>query len=104
MSFADQISQLKNENSCLLEMLENIKRDKARLEQANSEVEDEVQVQKSIIREAQMTIHLHQQDIQHWMGVAGGYQLTYIRCSDALGQMITFAQGVKSEVLAQTIE
>ncbi|KAK5718223.1 hypothetical protein LTS12_027704, partial [Elasticomyces elasticus] len=74
MSFADQISQLKNENSGLLEMLENIKRDKARLEQANSEVEDEVQVQNSIIREAQMTIHLHQQDIQHWMGVAGCYQ------------------------------
>ena len=64
MSVTDQISQLKNKNSCLLEMLENIKKDKVRLEQVNLEAEDEVQVQKSIIREAQMTIHLHQQDIQ----------------------------------------
>lgn len=65
---------------------------------ANSEAEDEVQVQKSIIREAQMTIHLHQQDIQHWMEVANCYQVSCIRCSDALGQMISYAQGVKSEV------
>lgn len=104
MSVTNQLSQLKNENSCLLEMLENIKRDKARLEQANSEAEDEVQVQKSIIREAQMTIHLHQQDIQHWMGVANCYQMSCIQCSDALGQMITFTQGVKSEVPVQAID
>lgn len=103
MSVTDQISQLKNKNSCLLEMLENIKKDKVRLEQVNLEAEDEVQVQKSIIREAQMTIHLHQQDIQHWMTVADCYQESCIRCSDALGQLITFAQGVKSEVPAQAI-
>ena len=101
-SVTEQVNQLKNENAYLLEQLENIKKDKARLELANSETEDEVQVQKSIIREAQMTIHLHQQDIQHWMGLADYYQVSCIRCSDALGKMIAFAQNVKSEVPAQT--
>lgn len=67
-----------------------------------SGAQDEVQIQKSIIREAQMTIHLHQQDIQHWMGLADYYQISCLRCSDALSQMISFAQGVKSEVPVST--
>lgn len=92
--------QLKDENARLSRDLENAKKDMAALKLAKAEMDDEVQVQKSIIREAQMAIYLHQQDIQKWIAVAEVYQANCIRCTDALEQLITFAQGVKSEVPA----
>lgn len=93
-----------DENSRLCEELEHVKKDIAALKLAKADRDDEVQVQKSTIREAQMTIHLHQQDIQKWMAVAEVYQTSCIRCSGALEQLITFAQRVQSEVPALSSE
>ncbi|KAA8647900.1 uncharacterized protein ATNIH1004_002326 [Aspergillus tanneri] len=96
-----QYEQVMAEKFQLIQKLEQVEKDKAALELAKAEAEDEIQVQKSIIREAQMTIHLHQQDIQHWMTVAEYYQSSCMQCSEALGQLIAFAQGISTELPSQ---
>ncbi|KAL4888216.1 hypothetical protein BDV59DRAFT_196628 [Aspergillus ambiguus] len=93
-----ELDRLQEDNSRLEEEVKQLRKANEALVSAKCEAEDEVQTQKSIIREAQMTIHLHQQDIQSWMAVAECYQMSCIRCSDALGQIIAFAQGVQSEI------
>lgn len=80
--------------------LEQAKKDIEGLKLAVAEAKGEAQVRKSIIRDAEMAIHLHQQDIQNWMAVAEVYQTSSIQSSDALGKIIAFVQEVTHEVPA----
>lgn len=94
-SSSKELQDLQEENAMLIDKLEQAKKHSA--EQA-----DEIQLLKSIIREAQVTIDLHQQDLQQWISVAKYYQQSCFQCSDVLGQAITFLQGLKSEIPAST--
>ncbi|CAG8898481.1 unnamed protein product [Penicillium egyptiacum] len=64
---------------------------------AATQAEAKIKDQNSIIQEAQMTIHLHQQDILNWMAVAEWYQTKCFQCSSVLGQMMAFLQDTTSE-------
>lgn len=70
----------------------------SRHEHAASEAKEEIKDQKSILSEAQMTIHLHQQDILNWMALCEWYQIRCLQCSNVLGQMMAFLQGSTSEI------
>lgn len=65
----DLIAQLQAENLGLAEKLRMAEEKAHRNEQAAIEAKDEIDSQRSIIREAQMAIHLHQQDILNWMSL-----------------------------------
>ena len=95
---SDHLQLLKDENSVLARELEQAKKDMEALKLASSEAENEIEAQKSINRETQITINLHEQEIRNWKAVAKVYQTSCIRCSDALGQIIVFAQELKSAV------
>jgi hypothetical protein len=75
-----------------------VEKDKVALELARAEAKEEVQAYEAMIQESQMTLNLHQQDIQHWIMVATYYQANCTRLANALKQLIAFAQGVESEV------
>jgi hypothetical protein len=84
------------ENESLAEKLK-IAQDKAfHYKEAATQAEAEIKDQESIIREAQMTIHIHQQDISNWMAVAEWYQMKCFQCSNVLGQMMAFLQDTTS--------
>ncbi|KAJ5235424.1 uncharacterized protein N7469_004592 [Penicillium citrinum] len=65
----DLMAQLRAENLSLTEKLRLSEEKAHRKEQEAIEAEDEIRSQNSVIREAQMTIHLHQQDILNWMAL-----------------------------------
>lgn len=94
----DIISKLQIDNLNLTEELKIAEEKGLRHEQAEIEADAEVQDQKRTIREAQMTIHLHQQDILNWMAVAKWYQTRCLQSSDILGQMVAFLRGAPEGV------
>lgn len=94
------MANLQAENLNLSEKLRIAEEKACRHEQALKEAEEEINNQKSILREAQMTIHLHQQDILDWMALSEWYQLRCLQCSEVLGQAMAFLQGFPSEITA----
>jgi hypothetical protein len=93
----DIVAHMQAENLSLAEKL-RVAEDKAfRYEEAATQAEAEIKDQNSIIREAQMTIHIHQQDISNWMAVAEWYQMKCFQCSNVLGQMTAFLQDTTSK-------
>jgi hypothetical protein len=84
------------ENLSLVEKLRLAEDKASRHEEAATQAEDKIKDQDCVIREAQMTIHLHQQDISDWMAIAEWYQTKCFQCSNVLGQMIGFLQDTTS--------
>lgn len=91
------MAQLRAENLSLTEKLRLSEEKAHRKEQEAIEAEDEIRSQNSVIREAQMTIHLHQQDILNWMALCEWYQVRCLHCSNVLSQMTSFLQGTSVE-------
>jgi hypothetical protein len=84
------------ENASLAEKLRVVQDKALQYEEAATQAEAEIKDQKSIIREAQMTIHIHQQEISNWMAIAEWYQIKCSQCSNVLGQMMAFLQETTS--------
>jgi hypothetical protein len=89
----DLIEQLQAENLGLAEKLRLAEEKAHRNEQAAIEANDEINSQRSMIREAQMAIDRHEQDILNWMSLCEWYQAKCLQCSNVLGQMMAFLQG-----------
>ncbi|KAJ5328739.1 hypothetical protein N7452_009129 [Penicillium brevicompactum] len=93
----DIVAHMQAENLSLADKLRAAEDKAFRYEEAATEAEAEIKDQNSIIREAQMTIHIHQQDILNWMAVAEWYQMKCFQCSNVLGQMMAFLQDTTSK-------
>ncbi|KAK4943955.1 hypothetical protein LTR66_014550 [Elasticomyces elasticus] len=93
----DIVAHMEAENLSLADKLRAAEDKAFRYEEAATEAEAEIKDQNSIIREAQMTIHIHQQDILNWMAVAEWYQMKCFQCSNVLGQMMAFLQDTTSK-------
>lgn len=98
----DLFTKLRVENLALVEKLNIAEERASRNENAAREAQMEVGVQRSTIKEAQMTVYLYQQDILSWMALSEWYQIRCLQCSDVLGQMINFLQGTPSETTYTT--
>ncbi|KAJ5649192.1 uncharacterized protein N7484_002915 [Penicillium longicatenatum] len=79
----DFISKLLAENLDLAEKLRRVQDEASRHENAALEGEEEIRDQKSVIREAQMTVHLQQQDILKWMATSEWYRARCLKVSDS---------------------
>lgn len=86
------IAQLQAENLSLAEKLRLAEEKAHQNEQAAVQAKEEINSQRSIIREAQTAIHLHQQDISSLMSLCEWYQAKCLQCSTVLGQMMAFLQ------------
>ncbi|KAH8431447.1 NADPH oxidase family protein [Aspergillus melleus] len=90
-SLADQLDQAVGEKTELEARLETVEKHLITLQQSKIELEGEVRNQKSI---NQMAV----QETQHWMSMAEYYHYESLRYSEALEQILSFAQSVRSDL------
>lgn len=89
----DLIAKLQVENFGLAEKLRLAEEKAHENELAVVEAKDEINSQRSIIEEAQMAIHRHEQDMLNLRSLCEWYQSKCLQCSSVLGQMMTLLQG-----------
>lgn len=87
-----------DENYRLAEELKEVNERLKVLEEANAAAEKKMRTQEAMLQEAQTTIQFYQQDAQQWMTVAGTYQNSCVQCSNALSQLISFIEGIQSQI------
>ncbi|PWY96028.1 hypothetical protein BO94DRAFT_542106 [Aspergillus sclerotioniger CBS 115572] len=96
---SDRLQILQQNNADLTQELEDIKKQVASLQDDKRIAEEKILTHESSITEAQVTIHLLQQDVQQWMAAAEYYQFSCIRCSEALKETILSLQELDSGMI-----
>ncbi|KAJ5946394.1 hypothetical protein N7454_003233 [Penicillium verhagenii] len=89
----DTITKLKTENLSLTERLRSSEAKASLFEQRAKDAQSEIQTQKAIIEEAEITIEEQKKQTLSWIALSEWYQTRSIHCSDMLGQMMMYLQG-----------